>query len=130
MEKNYGSFKVLMFLNADNSGIRSLGTTVSILGKEMFIKSWDELGSLKTDEFWNDVKLNLLSNAILARVNDNLVAITWDFVPVQFEVTTYGPEAAVSLAQEEFDALRAFLNMAVIRGRFTLFSQPANLPFS
>ena len=125
LEKNREVFNVLMFLNVDES-IRSL-EPISILGDVLSVKSWNELSPLRVDDLWKEKHLMGRSNAIFATVENKLVPRSWDFMPVLLSLKSYGPEAAVYLASDRFDVLRAILNMSVLRGHITFFSEPKQL---
>lgn len=121
-------FHVLMFLNLDRSDIQDL-EPISILGDKIILKQWNDLSPLKTDDLWQRIRSSDPSNPIWLQLGQyKRLPNTFDLLPVLLDVETYGPEAAVTVANDRLDVLRAILNMSALLGSFIYFrSEPKHL---
>lgn len=127
-EKKREKLSVLMFLNIDRRDIEQI-EPISVLGDNVPLKRWGQLSFLSTDELWKEVELLSRTNSVLqGRDQGDLLPKKSIFQPVLFDVETYGPEAAVAIAEDRLDILRAILNTSMVLGRFTYFrSEPKHL---
>jgi hypothetical protein len=119
MERKKKLFKVLMFLNLDYQDIQEL-EPISVLGDKILLKQWGELSALRTNDLWRRIQFWDRSNPILLRIDQKgAVPNLTVFQPVLFDMETYGPEAAVAMASDRLDILRAILNISSLLGGFT-----------
>lgn len=129
VEKGKSEYKVLMFLNIDSFPIPDI-SQVNILGDTLTFLSWQNVKELDISDLWREIN-----------IKDNHNAILWDlsglknpspdqvkFIPIMFEVNTYGPEAAIELASDRLDLLRVIMNIPSTMGGYIYFrSQPKEL---
>lgn len=121
LERNRADFHVLMFMNCRASDLAKFGT-LTVAGLQVKIRDWDELDQLGTDKFWETIKLHGLAPSLFHDFGDGShFQRRLDFTPVIVSLNTFGPEAAVELAQGAFDLFRVCLNLPVISGRMSYF---------
>jgi hypothetical protein len=117
-----------MFLNVRHHDIQEL-EPILILDTEIVLEKWNRLSHLQTGKLWQQISYSGRSSPILYHSTDRKKPIPkiGEFCPVIFEVETYGPEAAVTVAQERLDIFRSILNLSSILGRVTVRSEPKYL---
>lgn len=132
LQKKAQKYMTLMFLNVDPNIFGEI-RSFTLLGRTLHIRKWDEIKHIDTDKLWNFLFFQSPKTPLLLvnwkdDVKPRYVPDVLTFVPVEIEIVTYGPEAAVEYASKTLDIFRAFLNMSVVFGQFIYFrSHPDHL---
>ena len=107
LERKATQYTVLMFLNLDPpSGFESL----TVRGYTLQFRTWDKLDNLSTADLWGEVRFKDQENPIIRIYDEKAYPRIHDFTPVTIELETYDVPAAVEIASERLDLLRAVLN--------------------
>jgi len=129
IQKRKSRYRVLMFLNIAPLTI-GIFSQVTILGETLKFISWQDVHEMDISGLWREVKIHDRNNPILWDVSEpeKLAPHSDKFTPILYEVNTYGPEAAIELASDRIDLLRAIINTPSALGSYTYFrSQPGAL---
>jgi hypothetical protein len=109
LERKVTQYTILMFLNLDPpSGFESL-----IVRKHTLqFRAWSELSDLDTSDLWKKTWVYDRENPIILTHHDEKAYPRMiDFAPVILKLETYDVQAAVDIASERLDLLRAVLNL-------------------
>lgn len=116
LERKAIQYTILMFLNLDPpSGFESL----AVRGHTLQFRTWGELDNLSIADLWKEVRFKDRENPIIRIYDGKAYPRIRDFTPVTLELETYDVPAAVEIASERLDLLRAVLNfLPAIRVKF------------
>ena len=121
LERKRARFNVLMLMTCDIADLAPFGAP-SVLGTDVSIQPWTDLRELDMAALWQNIRAHRLVPFLFHDFDLPEPPVrTRDFTPLLVKSYTFGPEAAVEVAQEAFDLFRACLNLPVIAGHFSYF---------
>ena len=122
-------YTTLLFLNLDR--YRSFEfRSVDIRGDTLRLPGWDELDHLDTGDLWERIGQLDRKNAVIRIDDGHTYPQTWHLTPVTVSLESYDADAAVAIAAERFDVLRAALNLSSLIGKMTMFETGRRRAFS
>ena len=112
LKKQQSKYSVLMFLNLDLTKL--IGQEqLKILGEELRFISWEEVYRYDVKNLWGDLYLNTRSPLVVKHPDGkHYYPNSSTFNPVLIEINTYNPDAALDLAFERINLLRALINFS------------------
>lgn len=120
-ERRKSNFQVLMFLNINRHSLKEL-MKIKIMGDTMQFIDWEELNKFDIDKFINEIAFFDIRNAVLMDIGGNQpIFDRMKFSPILFKSNTYGPEAAIELAEDIVDVLRLMFNIPSVVGSYISF---------
>jgi hypothetical protein len=128
IERATRDFKIVMFINLDEKELARF-EPLHILGDQLDVSSWQDVGPLSDEPEWQRLWFQDRSNPIFWPADREKPMPNFNvFTPVSIRVRTFDEGAAVSMASDRFDVLRAIINISALLGRFSYFrSRPSHL---
>jgi hypothetical protein len=121
LERKRADYHVLMFISCKADDLEEF-YNLALAGSQLIITDWDQLDPLDVGQFWQTIIFHRLAPSLFHDFGDDShFQRRLDFTPVVVSMNTFGPAAAVELAQNAFDLFRVCLNLPVISGHFSYF---------
>jgi hypothetical protein len=127
IQKKRTSYFVAMFLNLDYQSTKMF-KDISIIDDSIEFISWGKFSEFDVENLWKQLDFENQSNVILLKDDDYSFPDRLTFTPVIIEISNSNIKAAIDLASEKIDLLRAFINTSFSLLQYTYFrSKPKEL---
>jgi len=120
IQKKRTSYFIAMFLNIDYQSAKEL-QDISIIHDSFEFITWKKFSEFDVDNLWRQLEFEHQSDVILINNGDFSYPKRLIFTPIIMKISTYNIEAAINLANEKINLLRAFINTSFLLLQYTFF---------